>query len=96
MLHLPARSALLASTGLSPSLARPSNRLGEQIKSNESFPHALLYFDPPEFSKNYNSNFFSFNKFDFNFELLHLHSPLLMKSLLFSFPEVIDMLKFAS
>jgi len=34
-------------------------------------------------------------KSDFNFELLHLHSPLLMESLLFSFPGVNDMLKFA-
>jgi len=38
---------------------------------------------------------FKFIQFDFNLDLFPFHSPLLWKSLLFSFPPLIKMLQFS-
>lgn len=66
-------------TGLSPSMALPSSRLGPS-PSQKTFLETTIRPG---------------NLGDFKFELFPLHSPLLRESLLVSFPPLIDMLKFS-
>ena len=66
-------------TGLSPSMALPSSRLGPRPPQKTLLETTIRLG----------------NLGDFKFELFPLHSPLLRESLLVSFPPLIDMLKFS-
>ena len=74
------RQQLWQNTGLSPSMSPCSNGLFRQAcQENTSTVYNPVWL----------------NQTGSNFELFPVHSPLLGKSLLFSFPPLIDMLKFS-
>ncbi len=74
------KTTLISRTGFSPSMMPHSKGLGLTRNAENT-------------SSNYNS--VRWNLTDLKFELVPLHSQLLGESLLFSFPPLIDMLKFS-